>query len=106
MTSVQPEGRFGALEIGEGDMVKEFYEKPKGDGSWINAGFFVCEPNVFDYISDDDSVIFEREPLEKLAQDGELFTYKHDGFWRCMDTLRDKKQLEDMWADSPAWKVW
>lgn len=106
MTSVQPEGRFGALHIGELGRVENFYEKPKGDGSWINAGFFVCEPNVFDYISDDDSVIFEREPLEKLAQDGELFTYKHNGFWRCMDTLRDKKQLEDMWADSPAWKVW
>jgi glucose-1-phosphate cytidylyltransferase len=98
MTSVQPEGRFGSLQINN---------KPKGDGAWINGGFFVCEPKVFDYIRDDDMIVFEKEPLETLAKDGELYTYKHYGFWKPMDTLRDKSQLEDMIENNKApWIKW
>jgi glucose-1-phosphate cytidylyltransferase len=107
MTSSQPEGRFGALDIQEGGQVSKFVEKPKGDGAWINAGFFVCEHKVFDYITEGDSTIFERSPLERLATDGELFTYKHEGFWRPMDTLRDKRTLNDLWMRGEAkWKLW
>jgi glucose-1-phosphate cytidylyltransferase len=105
MTSVQPEGRFGALET-EGDQVKSFLEKPKGDGSWINGGFFVCQPEVLKYIKDDHTV-FEQEPLQQLAKDGQLFNYRHDGFWKCMDTLRDKKVLNELWDGGLAkWKIW
>ena len=96
MTSIQPEGRFGALNINLDNRVEKFKEKPKGDGSWINGGFFVCEPIVFDYIQEDDKSIFERAPLENLAIDGELYTYKHNGFWKPMDTLRDRDQLEEL----------
>lgn len=107
MTSAQPEGRFGALNIEENNQVSSFEEKPKGDGGWINAGFFVCEPKVFDYITEGDSTIFEQAPLQNLAKDGEIFTYKHYGFWKPMDTLRDKQQLQNMWAAKKApWKVW
>lgn len=107
MTSAQPDGRFGALEIDENNQVKEFKEKPKGDGSWINAGYFVCEPKVFDYILDGDSTVFEQEPLKNLAKDGEIFTYKHHDFWMPMDTLRDKIKLNEMWqTQNPPWKVW
>lgn len=106
MTSIQPEGRFGALAISEEQQVLSFKEKPKGDGNWINGGFFVCEPKIFAYI-DGDSTVFEQKPLEKLAEDGELFTYRHHGFWQCMDTLRDKTKLEELWATNQAqWKVW
>lgn len=107
MTSVQPEGRFGALNIDINDQqVKEFIEKPKGDGSWINGGFFVCEPKIFNYI-DGDETIFERTPLEDLTKDGELYTYKHYGFWKPMDTLRDKNQLEDLInSGSAPWIKW
>ncbi|MBQ3010149.1 MAG: glucose-1-phosphate cytidylyltransferase [Methanocorpusculum sp.] len=107
MTSVQPEGRFGALVFNDGGEVTSFAEKPKGDGSWINAGFFVCEPKVFDYITEGDSTIFERSPLENLAKDGELYTYHHNGFWKCMDTLRDKQQLQEMCDEGNApWISW
>lgn len=106
LTAVQPEGRFGALEIDISGKVEKFLEKPKGDGSWINGGFFVCEPGVIDYIKDD-STVLEREPLETLASDGQLFSYKHEGFWKPMDTLRDKNQLCDIWnSDSTPWRVW
>lgn len=106
VTSVQPSGRFGALELEEGNEVKGFQEKPKGDGSWINAGFFVMQPEVFDYIENDDTIL-EKEPLEQLAKNGELYSYKHNGFWQPMDTLRDKNHLEDLWktGDAP-WKNW
>jgi len=105
MTAVQPEGRFGALET-DGNRVESFLEKPKGDGSWINGGFFVCQPEVLNYIKDDNTV-FEQEPLQQLAKDGQLFNYRHQGFWKCMDTLRDKKVLNEMWADGQAkWKTW
>lgn len=107
MMSAQPDGRFGALDVLPNNRVKEFKEKPKGDGSWINAGYFVCEPKVFDYIVKDPSTIFEQEPLKELAEDGEIYTYKHNGFWMPMDTLRDKIKLNDLWANNTApWKVW
>ncbi len=107
MTSAQPDGRFGALSLGENNQVLEFQEKPKGDGSWINAGFFVCEPKVFDYITEGDLTVFEQEPLKNLAKDNEIFTYKHNGFWMPMDTLRDKIKLNEMWDNGNApWKVW
>ena len=106
LTSVQPEGRFGALNL-EGDHVTAFAEKPKGDGSWINGGFFVCEPKIFDYISEGDATIFERSPMEKLAKDHQMVAYKHNGFWMPMDTLRDKNELESKWASGKApWKLW
>ncbi|MFT3902310.1 MAG: glucose-1-phosphate cytidylyltransferase [Niabella sp.] len=98
MTSVQPEGRFGSLIINEQKQVTSFVEKPKGDGNWINAGFFVCQPEVFDFIPDGNGTIFEREPLENLAKAGELYTYRHSGFWRPMDTLRDKTSLDELIA--------
>jgi glucose-1-phosphate cytidylyltransferase len=106
MTSVQPDGRFGAIEI-EGDKITKFLEKPKGDGSWINGGFFVCEPSVFNYIKNGDDTIFEQEPLQELANHGELYSYKHSGFWKCMDTLKDKHDLEVMLKSKTAkWKSW
>ena len=107
MTSVQPEGRFGALEFAENNRIAAFREKPKGDGSWINGGFFVCQPEVFDYIQDGDETIFEQGPLDKLAADGKMYSYKHSGFWKCMDTLRDKNKLNSMWdSGEHPWKVW
>jgi glucose-1-phosphate cytidylyltransferase len=108
MTTVQPEGRFGGVGFkGETEQVSAFLEKPKGEGGWINAGFFVCEPKVFDYITKGDKTIFEREPLENLAKDGELFAFKHNGFWKPMDTLRDNVQLNKMWDENEAqWKLW
>lgn len=107
MTSVQPEGRFGSLKITDNNKVDEFLEKPKGDGNWINGGFFVCEPRVFDYIGNNESETFEKAPLEKLTKDEKLFTYKHHGFWKPMDTKRDKDQLEDLIAKNKApWIKW
>jgi glucose-1-phosphate cytidylyltransferase len=107
VTSVQPEGRFGALNIDDNGKVKSFEEKPKGDGNWINAGFFVCEPEVFDYIENDTDCIFEQKPLKNLAKDEKMYTYKHTGFWKPMDTLRDKRELEKLWNSKKApWKVW
>lgn len=106
MTSVQPEGRFGAIEI-ENTRITNFLEKPKGDGAWVNGGFFVCEPKVFNYINENSSTIFEQEPLQKLAEDGELYSYKHDGFWKCMDSLKDKQDLNNMLESGQAqWKSW
>jgi len=107
MTSAQPDGRFGALNIDKNNKVKEFTEKPKGDGSWINAGYFVCEPKVFDYITEGDTTVFEQSPLQKLAKDGEIFTFKHNGFWKPMDSLKDKNDLNKLWDNNKApWKVW
>jgi glucose-1-phosphate cytidylyltransferase len=107
MTSVQPEGRFGALNVENNHQVSHFIEKPPGDGVLINGGFFVCEPKVFDCITEGDATVFERNPLERLAHSRELYAYRHTGFWKCMDTLRDKKQLNDMWNEGKApWKIW
>lgn len=107
MTSVQPDGRFGTFDADETGLVSRFLEKPRGDGSWINGGFFVCEPSVFDYISKGDATVFEQDPLQGLARDGQLYTYRHSGFWKCMDTLRDKQDLNQMWQSGSAkWKTW
>lgn len=106
LTAVQPLGRFGALGVNSKSEVISFQEKPKGDRGWINGGFFVLEPEVFDYIEGDHTV-WEREPLENLAKDGQLMAYKHHGFWMCMDTLRDKNELERLWnSGNPPWKIW
>jgi glucose-1-phosphate cytidylyltransferase len=105
VTAVRPPARFGGLNF-NGDLVCEFTEKPQIGEGWINGGFFVLEPGVFDYI-DSDETVFERDPLERLAADGELVAYRHEGFWQCMDTLRDVRLLESLWqsGDVP-WKVW
>lgn len=107
LTSVQPPGRFGLFSLAyEQNKVKTFREKPDGDGAWVNGGFFVLEPSVINHI-EDDMVIWEKEPLEQLAQQGELSAYRHHGFWQPMDTLRDKQVLENMWQSGDApWKVW
>ena len=108
VTVVQPSGRFGAIKFNEQDEVKvfSFQEKPKGDLSWINGGFFVLEPEVLDYIDGDDT-IWERKPLETLAAEGELVAFRHYGFWRPMDTQREKRELEEMWETNQApWRIW
>ena len=106
LTAVQTLGRFGALEISARGGVKAFREKPIGDGAWINGGFFVLEPAVLKYL-EDDSTIWERKPLERLARENKLGAYKHLGFWKCMDTLRDKIEFEKLWQDKMApWKNW
>jgi glucose-1-phosphate cytidylyltransferase len=107
VTAVQPHGRFGALNLSPKNEVLSFLEKPKGDGSWINGGFFVCEPDVFKYIANDET-IFEKDPMEKLANDGQMQAYLHNGFWRPMDTLRDKIELEELWNlnNKTPWKKW
>jgi glucose-1-phosphate cytidylyltransferase len=106
ITAVQPSGRFGALRIGADNQVERFEEKPQGDKMWINGGFFVLQPEVFEYIAGDNTV-WENEPLERLAREGNLVAYKHHGFWQAMDTLRDKRQLNDLWdGGTPPWRVW
>ena len=105
LTAVQPPGRFGALNL-DGKRITSFQEKPVGDGGWINGGFFVCSPSVIDLIDGDDTV-WERDPLETLASQGQLGAYFHQGFWQPMDTLRDKRQLEELWDTGKApWKIW
>ncbi len=108
VTAIQPSGRFGQLLVNEETHnVEAFQEKPKGDGAWINGGFFVCQPEVFDYIRQGDTTIWEQEPLMNLAKDGELMCFKHHGFWRPMDTLKDKQDLNEIWSSGKAeWKIW
>ena len=107
LTATRPAGRFGALALGEDDnKIASFREKQDGDGAWINGGYFILEPEVIDYIADD-TTVWEKEPLEKLAETNQLSAYKHSGFWQPMDTLRDKNYLEDLWKSGKApWKVW
>ena len=106
VTAVQPPGRYGLLALGADNTVTGFQEKPQGDGAWINGGFFVLEPSIFDLI-DGDSTTWEQEPLQRLAADGQLQAFQHRGFWQPMDTLRDKVQLEELWASGKApWKLW
>jgi glucose-1-phosphate cytidylyltransferase len=107
LTSIQPTGKFGALEIESDSRVSSFLEKPAGDGAWINGGFFVMEPEVFDYLKDGDSTVLEQAPLENLAKDGRLNAYKHTGFWKAMDTLKDKNDLTALWTQGKApWALW
>ena len=106
LCAVQPTGRFGAMVLDGGDRVVSFEEKPKGDGRWVNGGFFVLEPDVFDYVEGDDTV-WEEVPLQSLCRGDELIAYRHRGFWMCMDTLRDRKQLESLWdSGHPPWRIW
>lgn len=106
VTAVQPPGRFGALDI-EGQRITRFSEKPGGDNTWINGGYFVLQPEALDFIPNDDEAIWERGPMETLAQSGHLSAFRHEGFWQPMDTLRDKMRLEEMWqANNADWKVW
>ncbi len=107
LTAVQPAGRFGAISLGSEQVkITSFHEKPEGDGAWINGGYFVLEPEVINFI-DDDSTVWEKQPLEKLADMGQLSAFRHNGFWQPMDTLRDKNYLEELWKSGQApWKVW
>lgn len=108
VTSIQPEGKFGAIVADEDNVVSQFMEKPKGDGHWINGGFFVLEPTVFNYLKAPmDNVMWEEAPLLNLTKDNQLVSYKHYGFWKCMDALRDKNELEESWNSGMAkWKIW
>jgi glucose-1-phosphate cytidylyltransferase len=101
VTAVHPTARFGELDIDKDNLVRQFKEKPQVNQGWINGGFFVLSPRVFDYIHDD-STVFEREPLENLARDGQLGTYRHEGFWQCMDTVRDRDFLNSLWDSGHA----
>jgi glucose-1-phosphate cytidylyltransferase len=106
VTAVRPPARFGNIAI-EGGAITGFYEKPQMGEGWINGGFFVLEPGIIDYIPDTANAVWEREPMEKLARDGQLMAYQHEGFWQCMDTLRDVRYLNQLWQqDNPPWKVW
>jgi glucose-1-phosphate cytidylyltransferase len=106
LTAVQPIGRFGAINFSDNDILSDFEEKPKGDGAWINGGFFVFEPSIFDYITGDE-IALEGSPLKTLAKKGQMMAYKHNGFWRPMDTMRDKNDLERLWINgNPPWKLW
>ena len=106
LTAIQPGGRFGVLDINNLNNINSFVEKAKEDGGWINGGFMVLEPEILEYIKNDET-IFEKDPLEKLAAFGELQAYKHNGFWKCMDTQRDKYLLENLWEENKApWKIW
>lgn len=107
ITAIQPGGRFGVLDIDDDNTIRSFVEKAKEDGGWINGGFMVLEPGVFDYLSEKDNCIFEREPMVNMAKDAQLNAYKHTGFWQCMDTQRDKNALERLWQSGEApWKRW
>ncbi|NVJ47141.1 MAG: glucose-1-phosphate cytidylyltransferase [Cytophagia bacterium] len=106
VTAVQAPGRFGMLDIQDSG-VQRFVEKPKGDGGWINGGFFVLEPNVFDFIPESaEDIMWEQDPLISLAKAGELSAYRHLGFWKPMDTVRDRDELEKLWNSTPPWKIW
>jgi glucose-1-phosphate cytidylyltransferase len=108
VTAIQPEARFGGMELGEGGVVEQFKEEPKGDGKWINGGFFVLRPEVFNYLEGNmDDTMWEDAPMERLAQQGQLIAYKHKEFWKCMDAMRDKLELEALWQNNQAkWKIW
>ena len=106
LTAVRPPGRYGVIKFAENDQISTFTEKPDGEGGWINGGFFVLQPEVIDRI-ENDSTVWEHDPLQSLASDGELFAYKHNGFWQPMDTLREKRYLDDLWANGHApWRLW
>ncbi len=108
LTSIQLPGRFGNIETNDKGIVTKFQEKPEGDGVWINGGFFILEPKIFDYLKGDvEEVQWEKKPLIEIANDGQLAAYRHKGFWKCMDAMRDKIELEELWENNNApWKVW
>jgi glucose-1-phosphate cytidylyltransferase len=107
ITAVKISGKFGALNIDDNNNIISYQEKPNDIDSWINGGFFVLGPDIFNYINDNDNIIFEREPLETIALENQLMAYKHNGFWKCMDTLRDKIELNNLWETNQAkWKIW
>jgi glucose-1-phosphate cytidylyltransferase len=107
ITAIQPSGKYGSLSIEPNGSVNSFIEKPQGDGSWINGGFFVAEPEIFRYLSNRNTTILEREPFERMADDGNMTAFKHTGFWKSMDTLKDKNELTDMWHENNApWALW
>lgn len=109
LTAIQPEARFGGMDIGDNGVVNNFREKPKGDEKWINGGFFVLKNEVFRYLCDSniDDIMWEELPMNKLTKDNELMAYKHQGFWKCMDAMRDKIELDNIWnSDNPKWKIW
>jgi glucose-1-phosphate cytidylyltransferase len=108
VSAIQPEARFGGMDIGKDNNVKVFKEKPAGDGQWINGGYFVLTPGIFNYLGKNaDDIMWEDKPLENLSNDGQLMAFKHPGFWKCMDAMRDKIELENLWNSQKAkWKVW
>jgi len=108
VSAIQPEARFGGMELGEEGIVKNFKEKPKGDGKWVNGGFFVLRPEVFGYLNGDmDDTMWEDAPMEQLSHNGQLMAYRHSGFWKCMDAMRDKLELEALWQNNHAkWRIW
>lgn len=107
VTAIQPAGKFGVLQSNDNGLVDSFSEKPKGDGNWINGGFFVLEPKVFEYLDGDmDPVMWEQSPMQQLVKHNELVAFRHTGFWKAMDILRDKVELEKMWLENPLWKKW
>ena len=107
LTAIQPEARFGNLDIDDQNIIKRFVEKPKNEAGWVNGGFFVCEPEIFNYLSEDESCIFEQNPLQNIAKDNQMVAYKHRGFWQSMDTLRDSRKLNELWKKGNApWKIW
>ena len=107
MTTIQAGSRFGVVDVTENGDVNGFVEKPQDDGTWINGGFFVIQPEIAKYLNyDADDMMWERKPLDDLASDGQIAAFRHRGFWKCMDTLRDKEQLEEMWENKPLWKSW
>lgn len=107
MTAIQATSRFGVLSMDNSGKILSFEEKPADSGTWINGGFFVVEPEIRNYLTDDaDEIMWERQPMNDLARDGKIAAYKHHGFWKCMDTLRDKEDLEYLWEHNPQWKIW
>lgn len=106
MSAVKAQNKFGVLVFDDNDNIKEFKEKPISNNNWINAGYFVCEKEIFDYIPEGKDTQFEKEPLQKLIQDNQLNIYKHDGFWRCMDTKKDYEELNCMWLNAPKWRTY
>lgn len=107
MSIVQPGSRFGIIDLDDNEMVNQFIEKPKEDGAWINGGFFILKPEVFNYLPENsDDIMWERAPLENLTKDKQLAAFRHHGFWKCMDTLRDNQDLNSMWDGNPKWKCW
>ncbi|HIO68783.1 MAG TPA: glucose-1-phosphate cytidylyltransferase [Flavobacteriales bacterium] len=107
MTAIQPGSRFGVMEFDDDNTITRFHEKPKESGAWVNGGFFVLKPAVFDYLKDDaDDVMWERQPLEDLSSSKEIVAFRYNGFWKCMDTIRDREDLETLWESDPKWKSW